>query len=118
MYVVAAAAALVLLPGNDDASWSTVLQTLTLTNIYFDDHLPDGLTQMWSLATEVAFYLVLPAADVAGPLPTPERRRERAAGSVLVLAAMLVINVLLGRRDDHLARHQPARWPAPGSPAT
>ncbi|WP_243060212.1 acyltransferase [Nocardioides sp. SR21] len=86
MYAVAAVAALVLLPGNDDASLLTWAQTLTLTNIYADTQLPDGLTQMWSLATEVAFYLVLPLLMwlVLG------RRRERLT---LVLTGMLVANI-------------------------
>ena len=41
-----------------------LLRNLTLTQIYTDSylysHLHQGLTQMWSLAVEVAFYLVLP----------------------------------------------------------
>jgi peptidoglycan/LPS O-acetylase OafA/YrhL len=36
------------------------LRNLTLTQLYHPDLLPQGLTQMWSLATEVAFYLLLP----------------------------------------------------------
>lgn len=60
VYVLAAAAALLLLPGNSGATPALWLKTLTLTNIYLDDRLPDGLTQMWSLATELAFYLFLP----------------------------------------------------------
>jgi len=34
---------------------------LTLTQIYWPDLLINGLTQSWSLATELSFYLVLPA---------------------------------------------------------
>ena len=42
-------------------------KNLALLHIYFGEKLPDGLTQMWSLATEVAFYLALPLiAWVAG----------------------------------------------------
>jgi peptidoglycan/LPS O-acetylase OafA/YrhL len=41
-----------------------LLRNLTLTQIYTDgyifSHIHQGLTQMWSLAVEVAFYLVLP----------------------------------------------------------
>ena len=85
VYAVAAVAALVLLPGNDDASLGTWVRTLTLTNVYVDSRLPDGLTQMWSLSTEVAFYLVLPLLMwlVLG-------RRERLRP---VLAGMVVLNV-------------------------
>ncbi len=50
---------------NPGHSWYGLLRNLTLTQIYTDDymfsHLHQGLTQMWSLAVEVAFYLALPA---------------------------------------------------------
>lgn len=36
------------------------LANLTLTRLYYPGLLPFGLNQMWSLATEVAFYLLLP----------------------------------------------------------
>lgn len=48
-------------PGHD---WTGLFRNLTLTQIYTDNylysHLHQGLTQMWSLAVEVAFYIVLP----------------------------------------------------------
>lgn len=92
VYVVAAVAALVLLPGNDNASMSTYVQTLTLTNIYLDTQLPAGLTQMWSLATEVAFYLTLPLLMwlVLARRGGGQRGRSRLG---LVLVAMVVVNV-------------------------
>lgn len=40
--------------------WSGFLRNMTLTQVYGIDHLHSGLTQMWSLAAEVVFYLVLP----------------------------------------------------------
>ncbi|MGE0215325.1 MAG: acyltransferase family protein [Mycolicibacterium sp.] len=50
---------------NPGHSWEGLLRNLTLTQIYTDDYLysflHQGLTQMWSLAVEVAFYVVLPA---------------------------------------------------------
>ena len=49
---------------NPGHSWNGLLRNLTLTHIYTDSylfsHLHQGLTQMWSLAVEVAFYLTLP----------------------------------------------------------
>jgi peptidoglycan/LPS O-acetylase OafA/YrhL len=36
-----------------------------LVQVYLPDNALEGLTQMWSLATEVAFYLALPAAAAA-----------------------------------------------------
>ncbi|CAN1518089.1 COG1835 Predicted acyltransferases [Mycobacteriaceae bacterium] len=50
---------------NPGHSVNGLLRNLTLTQIYTDSylysHLHQGLTQMWSLAVEVAFYLALPA---------------------------------------------------------
>ena len=49
---------------NPGHSWYGLLRNLTLTQIYTDaymfSHLHQGLTQMWSLAVEVAFYVALP----------------------------------------------------------
>jgi peptidoglycan/LPS O-acetylase OafA/YrhL len=49
---------------NPGHSWSGLLRNLTLTqaytNNYLYSYLHQGLTQMWSLAVEVAFYVVLP----------------------------------------------------------
>ncbi len=48
-------------PGHD---WTGLFRNLTLTQIYTDDYMYDfihqGLTQMWSLAVEASFYVVLP----------------------------------------------------------
>jgi len=50
---------------NPGHTWEGLFRNLTLTQIYTDDYLfsflHQGLTQMWSLAVEVAFYVVLPA---------------------------------------------------------
>ena len=49
---------------NPGQTWAGLLRNLTLTQIYTDNYcltyLHQGLTQMWSLAVEVAFYVVLP----------------------------------------------------------
>lgn len=59
-YWVAVVAALVLLPANDGLTALDWVRQLTLTQVYVENGLPAGLTQMWSLATEVTFYLALP----------------------------------------------------------
>jgi len=50
---------------NPGHTWAGLLRNLTLTQLYTDNYgyayLHQGLTQMWSLAVEVAFYVVLPA---------------------------------------------------------
>ena len=49
---------------NPGHTWEGLFRNLTLTQIYTDHYLysflHQGLTQMWSLAVEVAFYAVLP----------------------------------------------------------
>lgn len=49
---------------NPGHTWIGLLRNLTLTQIYTDDYLfsylHQGLTQMWSLAVEAAFYVALP----------------------------------------------------------
>ncbi|MGD9621373.1 MAG: acyltransferase family protein [Mycolicibacterium sp.] len=53
-------------PGpNPGQTWHGLLRYLTFTHIYTDDYLTTllhpGLSQMWSMAVEVAFYAALPA---------------------------------------------------------
>ena len=49
---------------NPGHTWKGLFRNLTLTQIYTDNYLysflHQGLTQMWSLAVEVAFYVALP----------------------------------------------------------
>ncbi len=49
---------------NPGHTWIGLLRNLTLTQLYTDNYdysyLHQGLTQMWSLAVEVSFYVVLP----------------------------------------------------------
>lgn len=88
VYVVAATSALLLLPENDGADLGLWQRTLTLTDLYSSNRLPAGLTQMWSLSTEVAFYLALPALmliAVGG-----SRAGRLAPARVLALLAVLV----------------------------
>lgn len=77
-YWLAVAGALAFLPGNARAEAGDWIRHLLLVQIY--DARPDGegLTHLWSMCTEVAFYLVLPwlAAGllrVAGRSWRPER---------------------------------------------
>ena len=50
---------------NPGHTWEGLLRNLSLTHIYADNYiyrfLHQGLTQMWSLAVEAAFYVALPA---------------------------------------------------------
>lgn len=60
LYLVTGILALLVVSENAGSSKLTWLSTLTLTGPYVDKRLPQGLTQMWSLVAEVAFYVVLP----------------------------------------------------------
>lgn len=112
-YVVAVVLAMVFVEDNSDAGladWATVL---LMGDIYATDTYRPGLTQMWSLATEVSFYLVLPllmllAAGRSGPRPRTRR-------VMTVVGTMAVLNVLwtLGlqqRVHDSLSTGVPGNW--------
>ena len=62
------------------------LANLSLTQVYVPLTLTPGLTQMWSLSVEVAFYLALPLlaavpAEAPPTMRTPARRPGRRATS-------------------------------------
>ena len=60
-YLVCVAVVLLSLPPLTTVTARQALANLLLLQIYVPGGLIDGLTQMWSLCVEVAFYLVLPA---------------------------------------------------------
>lgn len=96
VYVLTVVAAFTLLPGGDGAGPGEWAESLLLADIYVDDQLPDGLTQMWSLATEVAFYLVLPVLMWVA-LPKRGRGtngRDRLGVVVLAMAVTTVVWLL------------------------
>lgn len=77
---------------NPGHTWIGLLRNLTLTQIYtnnymFNGYLHQGLTQMWSLAVEVAFYVALPV--LAWLLLVVVCRRRWRPG--LLLAGLVVL---------------------------
>lgn len=60
-YVVCVAVVLLALPPLAGVSWAQAAANLLLLQLYVPHSLIDGLTQMWSLCVEAAFYVVLPA---------------------------------------------------------
>lgn len=89
LYWVVVVVALLLDPENADAGWREWVSELTLTQLYRDDLLASSLTQMWSLCTEVAFYLVLPLLCVVFTGLRPRRLRlSRALRRMAVLAVL------------------------------
>jgi len=47
-------------PSDTGEGWASFLRTITFTQVYGGDFQHRGLTQMWSLCAEVAFYCLLP----------------------------------------------------------
>lgn len=96
-------------PANRGLPASTWLTDLTLTQIYVDRGPTSSLTQMWSLATEAAFYVALPllASLCIGPRPRADGSLRR---SLLVLAALsglgVAWTVMAAVLDTDLPLHQ------------
>lgn len=110
VYVVAVVLALSFIHDNRDRSpggWAT---TLLMLDTFVAPRPPDGLTQMWSLAVEVCFYLLLPLLM----LLATGRRALRPLRVALVLAAMTAVTVwwhLDGAdRADGLSDGSPEQW--------
>lgn len=87
---VAVVGAALLLPHDEDVSLRNYLLHASLTQIYVPGHETNGLTQMWSLATEAAFYISLPVlAWFLG-------RSGRGAGGLRRRALLLAATPVLG----------------------
>src|SRR3954469_16898621 len=86
---------------NPGHTWTGLFRNLTLSQIYTDNYLysylHQGLTQMWSLAVEVAFYVALPLLaylllGVLGPARWPPLLvLAGLAGVALVTPAWLIL---------------------------
>ena len=80
---------------NPGHSWYGLLRDLALTEIYTDgymfSHIHQGLTQMWSLAVEVSFYVALPVIAYL-VLSVLCRRRWRPRLALAGLAACALIS--------------------------
>lgn len=100
VYVVTAVIALSFIEENRTLTPGDWLVTLGMGDIYLRPALPAGLTQMWSLATEVAFYIVLPLLMLVMLGRSPRLTRWRTS---VVLLAMFVISVTwLGALGAHV----------------
>jgi peptidoglycan/LPS O-acetylase OafA/YrhL len=64
-YLVLVVGVLWLLPENQGSSGSTWLANLTLTQVFVPLTLAPGLTHLWSLSVEAAFYVALPLLGLA-----------------------------------------------------
>jgi peptidoglycan/LPS O-acetylase OafA/YrhL len=87
LYWVVVTAALLVDPENRGAGWREWLGDLTLTQLYRHGLLSSSLTQMWSLCTEVAFYLLMPVICMLAVGRAPGLRLRR----VTVLLGLLAV---------------------------
>jgi peptidoglycan/LPS O-acetylase OafA/YrhL len=88
VYLVTVVLALALVPENDGVGPGGWVRTLLLADSYAADRLPQGLTQMWSLAVEAAFYLVLPGLMLAVVGRSGGLRPGRVATALGLLVAL------------------------------
>ncbi len=88
VYAVTVVIALALLPDNDHVGVLGWLKTLLLADVYTSGHLQHGLTQMWSLAVEVAFYIVLPGLMLAAIGKRHGLRPVRVVGVLVILVVL------------------------------
>lgn len=91
---------------NPGHSWMGLVRNLTLTQIYTDgylgSYLHQGLTQMWSLAVEAAFYVSLPLlAYLLFMLISRRRWRPKLVLGVLIALAMISPGWLILVHADH-----------------
>lgn len=93
---------------NPGHTWAGLLRNLTLTQIYSDNYftayLHQGLTQMWSLAVEVAFYAILPLLTnlLLVVLCRKQFRPVLLLGGLTVLAAVSPVWLVLLHKTDWL----------------
>lgn len=92
-YWVAVVICLLVLPQNRDATTGDWLRHATLTQIYQHGQLKHGISQTWSLATEVSFYLLLPvlAALLLGRRPRPDRVSRIGVAALVVTGAWVAL---------------------------
>ncbi|WP_162254073.1 acyltransferase family protein [Nocardioides sp. Soil774] len=88
VYVLTACVALAVVPGNEGSGVGDWVSTAVLLDTYVDDTLPYGLTQMWSLSVEVAFYVTMPL------MMWIATRRSRVRADVVLLVGLVLLSVL------------------------
>lgn len=110
VYLLTIVLVLSLMPPSRGPFWPRWAENLTMTTIYTPHDLPQGLTQMWSLATEVAFYAVLPVL-MLGVARTACRREWRPVPIMAILLGLCAITLIWLATAD-LSSHQSLWLPA------
>ena len=111
-YLVGVVLAMVFLQGNADAGPRDWTGVLLMSDIYAHDTYREGMTQMWSLATEVSFYVLLPLLMAAVTLRGRRPTTPRGLGVLVVLVATNVVWTLGLRQqvEDSLPTGLPGNW--------
>lgn len=114
LYWVVLAVALIAVADNHSLGPTKMVANATLTQIYLPDALVHALTQAWSLATEVSFYLVLPLlAWLIGRISRTRSGRwrpGRAYAALLVLALIGTAFVVVAREPASPLPPQSGFW--------
>ena len=111
VYAVTVVIALALIDENRGVGAVQWVRSLLLVDIYTSSRLPQGLTQMWSLAVEVAFYLVLPLLMLVALGRDRGVPVRRVNGVLAVLVAVSVWWVLsLGDQVSEVSAGVPMTW--------
>jgi len=110
LYWLVVVAAFLVDPQNKDATWEDWVSQLTFTQLYRHDLLASSLTQMWSLCSEVAFYLVLPLLCVAllGRRPTSLRLNRVLVGAGALAVGGVVWQTIVAQIPGFHAHY--AQW--------
>ncbi|MFY0405752.1 acyltransferase family protein [Solicola sp. PLA-1-18] len=96
VYAVSVVAALVLLDQPRPVTPELLLRHATFTQVYSAEGLPAGLTQMWSLATEVAFYVLLPVLCWLATRPLARRLPRVPLACAMAVGVSVAWNAGLG----------------------
>lgn len=108
VYVITVVLAMTFVEANDSATPRDWLSTLLMLDVYHGEGFPDGLTQMWSLAAEVAFYAVLPLLMLA----LLGRGKPIRPGRVMV-GLVLMVSISVWWHVDgasHVGQGRPLEW--------
>lgn len=113
LYWAVVVAALLIDPDNRGTGAREWLHELTLTQLYRPGNLAASLTQMWSLCTEVAFYLVLPPLCLllTGRHTGLRLRRVLLAATVLGAVGLAWEGRFAPHNTDHQAQWLPGYLP-------
>lgn len=70
---------------------SAIVRLLTMSTLYGDDYFTHGISQMWSLETEVAFYVALP---ILIAIAVRLGRRSVVRSTAMLAVCMVVVNIV------------------------